>query len=160
MPQVAPIQGKHIQVNGTTLWVEDTGEAYLPVLLCLHSCFLDGTMFEGVVQAASGKFRVIRPDFRGQGKSALHDVDIITMDQCAGDIEALIEAMRLKAINVMAQSMGGMLPSDLLLAGRTFFARWWWQGRRPAANPQSKVRVSRNGLSMRESKGLPAIFLI
>ncbi len=121
MPQVAPIQGKHIQVNGTTLWVEDTGEAYLPVLLCLHSCFLDGTMFEGVVQAASGKFRVIRPDFRGQGKSALHDVDIITMDQCAGDIEALIEAMRLKAINVMAQSMGGDVAFRLIARRQDLF---------------------------------------
>lgn len=100
-------QGKNIKVNDTRLWVEDTGEADLPIILCLHSCFLDGTMFDGVVQAASGKFRVIRPDFRGQGQSELHDVDIITMDDCADDMLALIEALQLKDINVMAQSMGG-----------------------------------------------------
>lgn len=113
--------GKNIQVNGTTLWVEDTGEAHLPVVLCLHSCFLDGTMFDGLVQAAAGKFRVIRPDFRGQGKSALHDVDIISMDQCANDMEALIEDMQLKAINVMAQSMGGDVAFRLIARRQDLF---------------------------------------
>lgn len=113
--------GKNIQVNGTTLWVEDTGEAHLPVVLCLHSCFLDGTMFDGLVQAAAGKFRVIRPDFRGQGKSGLHDVDIITMDQCADDMEALIENMQLKAINVMAQSMGGDVAFRLIARQQDLF---------------------------------------
>lgn len=121
MQQVTHSHGKHIQVNGTTLWVEDTGEADLPVVLCLHSCFLDGTMFDGLVQAAAGKFRVIRPDFRGQGKSALDDVDIITMDQCAEDIQALIEKMELNSINVMAQSMGGDVAFRLISGRQDLF---------------------------------------
>ncbi|MNH77996.1 Sigma factor SigB regulation protein RsbQ [compost metagenome] len=121
MLEVANSHGKHIQVNGTTLWVEDTGEANLPIVLCLHSCFLDGTMFEGLVQAAAGKFRVIRPDFRGQGKSALDDVDIITMDKCADDIEALIERMELDSINVMAQSMGGDVAFRLIARRQELF---------------------------------------
>lgn len=112
---------KNVQVNGTTLWVADTGEAHLPVVLCLHSCFLDGTMFDGLVEAAAGKFRVIRPDFRGQGKSALDDVDIITMDQCADDMAALIEVMQLKDINVMAQSMGGDVAFRLIAKRQNLF---------------------------------------
>ncbi|MCO8165959.1 alpha/beta hydrolase [Pseudomonas sp. LJDD11] len=121
MQQLAATKGKNIQVNGTTLWVADTGEAELPVVLCLHSCFLDGTMFDGLVQAAAGKFRVVRPDFRGQGKSALHDVDIITMDECADDMLALIEAMQLKDINVMAQSMGGDVAFRLIAQRQALF---------------------------------------
>ncbi|WP_330115430.1 alpha/beta hydrolase [Pseudomonas sp. JS3066] len=121
MLQVVNSQGKNIQVNGTTLWVEDTGEADLPVILCLHSCFLDGTMFDGLVEAAAGKFRVIRPDFRGQGKSALDDVDIITMDKCADDMEALIEEMGLRSINVMAQSMGGDVAFRLIARHQELF---------------------------------------
>lgn len=114
-------QSKNVQVNGTTLWVEDTGETHLPVVFCLHSCFLDGTMFDGLVEAAAGKFRVIRPDFRGQGKSALDDVDIITMDQCADDMAALIDVMQLKAINVMAQSMGGDVAFRLIAKQQHLF---------------------------------------
>lgn len=107
MLQAAHVAHQYLSVNGTTLWVEDTGEAHLPVILCLHSCFLDGRMFDQLVQVAHGKFRVVRPDFRGQGRSAVDDVDIITMDQCADDMAALIEVLGLTSINVMAQSMGG-----------------------------------------------------
>ena len=121
MLQVNDAKGKNIQVNGTTLWVQDTGEADLPVVLCLHSCFLDGSMFDGLVRAAAGKFRVVRPDFRGQGKSALHDVDIITMDQCVDDMAALIEKMQLKSINVMAQSMGGDVAFRLIARHQELF---------------------------------------
>jgi 3-oxoadipate enol-lactonase len=103
-----------IEVNGARLWVRDTGEHNLPVVLCLHSCFLDGTMFDGLVEAAAGKFRMIRPDFRGQGESSLCDVDIIDMDQCAEDMETLIDRMGLRAISVMAQSMGGDVAFRLL----------------------------------------------
>ncbi len=114
-------QGTRKEINGTTLWVEDTGETDLPVILCLHSCFLDGTMFEGLVKAAEGKFRVIRPDFRGQGKSRIEDVDIISMDQCADDMQALIDAMDIKSINVMAQSMGGDVAFRLIARRQELF---------------------------------------
>lgn len=107
MSQATAQSGSFMNVNGINLWVADTGETNLPPILCLHSCFLDGTMFDGLVTAAAGKFRVVRPDFRGQGRSALDTVDIITMEKCAEDMEALIEAMGLASINVMAQSMGG-----------------------------------------------------
>jgi 3-oxoadipate enol-lactonase len=107
MSQSTVQAGSFMDINGTQLWVADTGETHLPVILCLHSCFLDGTMFDGLVAAAAGKFRVIRPDFRGQGRSALDGVEIITMEKCAEDMAALIEAMGLTSINLMAQSMGG-----------------------------------------------------
>lgn len=98
---------KGMQINDTVLWVEDTGEDDLPVILCLHSLFLDGTMFQGLVDAAAGRFRVIRPDFRGQGKSAPATTELIDMDLNASDIAALIDKLQLKSINLVMQSMGG-----------------------------------------------------
>lgn len=121
MLQEVKSRGSNIDVNGTTLWVADTGEAELPVILCLHSCFLDGTMFDGLVREAAGKFRVVRPDFRGQGKSRIHDADIITMDMCADDMVALVEKMGLKSINVMAQSMGGDVAFRLISRRQELF---------------------------------------
>lgn len=96
-----------MKVRDTHLFVDDTGEANLPVILCLHSLFLDSRMFDGLVDVAAGKFRVIRPEFRGQGRSDLGDVDIITMDENAEDILAVIDAMGLTNINLLVQSMGG-----------------------------------------------------
>jgi pimeloyl-ACP methyl ester carboxylesterase len=99
--------GIGISVRDTVLWVEDTGEAGLPVILCLHSLWLDHTMFDQLVAAAAGRYRVIRPDFRGQGKSAPPTGSIIDMETCADDIEALIDKMQLRSVNLVAQSMGG-----------------------------------------------------
>lgn len=96
-----------LNVRDTVLWVEDTGESELPMVLCLHSLWLDHTMFDDLVRAAEGRFRFIRPDFRGQGKSAAVTADIIDMDTCADDIAALIDQLRLTSVNLVVQSMGG-----------------------------------------------------
>jgi 3-oxoadipate enol-lactonase len=96
-----------IEVNGTTLHVVDSGEHELPVLLGLHSLFLDGRMFEGLAEAARGRFRVVIPDFRGQGRSAPATTDIVDMDTCAEDTIALLDHLGTGPVHVVAQSMGG-----------------------------------------------------
>ncbi|QIB65098.1 alpha/beta fold hydrolase [Kineobactrum salinum] len=96
-----------IGVNGTTLYYRDNGAVNLPPLLCLHSLFLDGTMFDELAQVAEGRYRVLRPDFRGQGRSAAVTAEVIDMDILARDIEAFIESLGLKQVNAVVQSMGG-----------------------------------------------------
>lgn len=96
-----------IAVRDTILWVEDTGEGDLPPVVCLHSLFLDGSMFDGLVEETKGRVRLIRPDFRGQGSSAPATGEIVTMDTCADDMVALIEAMKLGPVHLVAASMGG-----------------------------------------------------
>jgi pimeloyl-ACP methyl ester carboxylesterase len=96
-----------LPVNGIKLFVDDTGETDLPVVLCLHSLFLDSRMFDGFVERAAGRYRVVRPEFRGQGRSDLGTDEQITMDQDADDMLAVIERLGLSDINVIAQSMGG-----------------------------------------------------
>lgn len=118
-PQLS--RGQDITVNGARFWVADTGETDLPVIFCLHSCFLDGTMFDALVSAAEGQFRIIRPDFRGQGRSQVDYVEIITMEDCAADMEALIDALGLTEVNVVAQSMGGDVAFRLIAKRQPLF---------------------------------------
>lgn len=96
-----------IPINGIKMYVHDTGEPDLPVVLCLHSLFLDSRMFDEFVGLAAGRYRVVRPEFRGQGRSDRDAVETITMDQDADDMLALIEHLGLKDVNLIAQSMGG-----------------------------------------------------
>lgn len=96
-----------IGINDSAIWVDDSGERNLPVILCLHSLWMDGSMFDGLADAAKGKYRLIRPDFRAQGKSAPSTDKKIGMDMNADDIDALIDMMQLSSINIVAQSMGG-----------------------------------------------------
>lgn len=76
------------------LFVADTDEVDLPVVvLCLHSLFIDHTMFDELVAAAAGRFRMMRPDFRGQGANP-DATELVTMDQCAADILDLLGRVR------------------------------------------------------------------
>ncbi|KAB1141721.1 alpha/beta fold hydrolase [Streptomyces luteolifulvus] len=96
-----------IRVAGTSLHVDDTGEESLEPVVCLHSLFLDNRMFDSFVEEATGAFRLIRPDFRGQGRSAGTDRDVVTMEQCAGDIAALLDQLEVSRAQVLVSSMGG-----------------------------------------------------
>ncbi|MEW1779485.1 alpha/beta hydrolase [Streptomyces sp. NPDC086777] len=107
---------KRIKVNGTELFVRDTGEENLPVVLALHSLFLDGRMFEGFKDAAAGKYRVVRPDFRGQGRSSAAEGDFIHLDTVTADIIALAEALGLEQVHLLVQSMGGDVAFRLAVA--------------------------------------------
>lgn len=88
------------------LFVADTGEADLPTVVCLHSLFLDHTMFDGLVAASEGRFRMVRPDFRGQGANP-DATELVSMDQCADDILELLDDLDAGPVHLVAQSMGG-----------------------------------------------------
>ncbi|RDD84604.1 alpha/beta fold hydrolase [Streptomyces parvulus] len=98
---------RDLRINGTVLHVRDTGEDALPVVLALHSLFLDGRAFERFAEAAAGRYRVVRPDFRGQGRSAPVDSDVIHLDTVTADVIALAESLGLTRAHLLAQSMGG-----------------------------------------------------
>ncbi|MBA4607631.1 MULTISPECIES: alpha/beta fold hydrolase [Aeromicrobium] len=102
-----------INAAGTTFHVEDTGEDDLPVVVCLHSLFLDHRMFDGLVEAGRGRFRFVRPEFRGQGASAPAESDEVTMEQAAGDTAAVMDALGLQDSLVVASSMGGDVAARL-----------------------------------------------
>jgi 3-oxoadipate enol-lactonase len=86
--------------------VKDTGEA-LPPILCLHSLFMDNRMFDQFTEDAAGRFRIIRPDFRGQGGSQTAAGNVISVEQCAGDIAAIMDTIEVSNAHVLATSMGG-----------------------------------------------------
>lgn len=103
-----------ILTAGSTFHVEDTG-GDLPVVVCLHSLFMDGRMFDGFAESAAATFRVIRPDYRGHGRSAAVDGDVTTVEQCAGDIAAVLDELDVTSAHVLATSMGGDVALRLAL---------------------------------------------
>ena len=89
-----------------TATVLDTGEADLSTVVCLHSLFLDPRMFDGLVEVAAGRFRLVRPTFRGQGDGVGGVDEPVTMEACADDVIELVEGLGVGAMSVVAQSMG------------------------------------------------------
>lgn len=97
----------NINVNGNNIFYRDDGDKEKPVVLCLHSLFLDSSMFDELTEKLKDEFRIVRPDFRGQGKSDTTDEHIIECETLADDIEKFIEMLNLGKVNAVVQSMGG-----------------------------------------------------
>ncbi|WP_176596344.1 MULTISPECIES: alpha/beta fold hydrolase [Sphingobium] len=107
--------GTIMDLNGTTIFVADSGEPSLPVLLCLHSLWFDHSMFDRLMVEAKGCYRVVRPDFRGQGRSGRPAGRAIAIETCAGDVAAVCDTLALRDIHLIGQSMGGDVAFQLML---------------------------------------------
>lgn len=104
-----------LQIAGSEFFVRDDGPLDAPVILGLHSLFLNGTMFDVFVEQAAGEFRIIRPDFRGQGRSGRARGSIVTIDENAQDMLELLDALNVNNCQILAQSMGGDVAFRLAL---------------------------------------------
>jgi 3-oxoadipate enol-lactonase len=104
----------HLSVNGTRLWVDQTGQG-TPVVFS-HSLFFDGTMFAHQQAAFAGTHRIIRYDHRGQGRSDPAPRDAQDMDTLADDAAALIAALGAGPCHFVGNSLGGFIA--LRLAAR------------------------------------------
>jgi len=83
----------------------DSGNG-IPVLL-IHGFPLDHTMWSGQINALAARYRVIAPDLRGFGASGV-TAGKVTMEQLAGDLAALLDALGIdEPVVVCGLSMGG-----------------------------------------------------
>lgn len=134
------------------LFVADTGEDGLPVVVCLHSLFLDHTMFDAFTEAARGRFRVVRPEFRGQGRNGDADA-VVTMDDCADDVVDLLDRLGAGPVHLVAQSMGGDVAARVAARRPDLVDRLVLLGSSVRAEPPEQLEafrpiaeeVSRNG---------------
>jgi 3-oxoadipate enol-lactonase len=105
-----------INVNGTELYYEDEGPRDAPAIVFSHSLFFNSHMFYKQAAHFSDKYRVIRYDHRGQGRSAPASLAEQDTDTLANDAIALIEALNLGKCHIVGNSLGGFIA--LRLAAR------------------------------------------
>jgi pimeloyl-ACP methyl ester carboxylesterase len=99
--------------DGAPLHVEIDGPASAPVTVLLaHGWTLDGRTWAPVTRALVGgraPVRVVRPDHRGHGRSAVVDPSTMTIEQLADDLAEVVDAVAPTGPLVLAgHSMGGM----------------------------------------------------
>jgi pimeloyl-ACP methyl ester carboxylesterase len=98
-------------VNGTELHYRDSGTAK-DVVLLLHAFPLHSGMWSRQIAALEKRHRVIAPDYRGLGKSAVPP-EVATMDLIAQDVRALLQHLRVERAAVAGLSMGGYVAFEL-----------------------------------------------
>ncbi len=99
---------RRVELNGITLHVEDTGGA-APAILFSHGLLLSTRLWDAQVDALQTRYRCVAYDHRGQGQSEVPRERSVSMDTCAADAAALIEALGIAPCHFVGLSMGGFV---------------------------------------------------
>ncbi|NUR93530.1 MAG: alpha/beta hydrolase [Nonomuraea sp.] len=95
-----------------TIWYEEAGSGD-PVVL-LHSTAADSRMWDGQWEALTARFRVIRVDYRGFGRTPFQ-AEAPYSD--SGDVADLMAELGLSRATLVGASGGGMVALELAAAG-------------------------------------------
>jgi pimeloyl-ACP methyl ester carboxylesterase len=100
-----------IQVNGTTLYSEQTGDG--PNLVFVHGMCGDARVWADQVERLSDRFRCTNYDRRGHSRSPRTEA-LETVELHAGDLAALITSLGLAPALVVGSSGGARITLDVI----------------------------------------------
>lgn len=97
------------EVNGTRLYYEVMGEGHPLVLI--HGGYMDTKMWDDQFAVFAGRYRVIRYDVRGHGKSGFPQASYADYQ----DLYALLTFLGIEKTYLLGLSLGGMIAVDFTL---------------------------------------------
>jgi pimeloyl-ACP methyl ester carboxylesterase len=100
--------GTYLEVDGASIYYEEIKNAGKPTLLFLHGGFGNIEDFNPILQMFINDYHIIGIDSRGHGKSTL-GANKLTYKRLQLDIEAVIDHLQLKDINIIGFSDGGII---------------------------------------------------
>jgi pimeloyl-ACP methyl ester carboxylesterase len=109
--QHSTIDSGYAEVNNTRLYYEIAGEGQAIVLI--HGSFGDHRFWDFQLSALSKKYKVLRYDLRGFGKSALPKEDEVYRD--CDDLLALLNYLKIERAHVCGLSYGSFIAIDFAL---------------------------------------------
>ena len=97
--------GKHesglAEVNGARLYYEASGKG--PAVVLVHGGLVDSRMWDAQMKPLSKRFRVVRYDIRGYGRSPAPTVEYYPHE----DLRALLDYLKIERATVVGLSLGG-----------------------------------------------------
>jgi 3-oxoadipate enol-lactonase len=96
-----------LDVNGIRLFHRLDGPEHAPVLALSNSLGTDHAMWEPQMAAFSKRFRVLRYDTRGHGRSGV-PAQPATLEQLGRDFLGLLDGLGLQRVHFCGLSLGGM----------------------------------------------------
>jgi 3-oxoadipate enol-lactonase len=98
-----------LSVDGRELYYEDEGEG--PAVVLVHSGIADSSLWDAQVDALSARFRVIRYDIAGFGRSRLRPGPL----SHGGDLQALLEHLGIERASLVGNCFGGRISLEYTL---------------------------------------------
>ena len=99
----------YVELKDGKIYYEVAGEGE-PLLLS-HAGFVDSGMWDDQWKPFAEKYRVIRYDMRGYGKSSKLDVPVVRRD----DLDKLLDHLKVEEAHLLGCSMGGEIVIDYTL---------------------------------------------
>lgn len=96
-----------IKANDIDLFYDLTGPEDAPVVVFSNSLGTTLEMWDEQVRALGGRYRCLRYDTRGHGRSQVLDAPT-TIDDLADDLAALLDALSISRARMVGLSLGGM----------------------------------------------------
>ena len=100
----ASADGRTIGIDGVRLAVDDTGGG--PAIVCLHAIGHGAADFAGLRRRLAPRWRVLAPDWPGQGRSAA-DHEPPRAARYAALLEGLLDACGIERAVIVGNSIGG-----------------------------------------------------
>ena len=107
---LAPRAGQLMEVNGGRLFVDSTGRGDTVILL--HEFALDARMWDAQFLELARRYRVVRYDLRGFGRSSAPAEPYSHVE----DLRRLMTALGIRQAHLVGASMGGRVAIDFALA--------------------------------------------
>jgi 3-oxoadipate enol-lactonase/4-carboxymuconolactone decarboxylase len=102
-----------IEVNGASLFYDLTGPADAPVVAFSNSLGTTVEMWDQQTRALAGRYRVLRYDTHGHGRSKT--VWPVSIDRLADDWAGLLQALHIPRAHIVGLSLGGMTAQALAI---------------------------------------------
>ncbi len=103
-----------VAVDDASLFYEETGPADAPAVVFSNSLGATVEMWDAQVRALAGRYRVIRYDTRGHGRSPAV-AGPLSIERLAADLAGLIAALGIDRAHVVGLSLGGMTAQALAI---------------------------------------------
>ena len=103
-----------IKANGVELFYDIAGPAHAPVIAFSNSVGATLEMWDAQVRALSDRYRCLRYDTRGHGRSQVKDESVSIAD-LADDLAGLLDALGIETAHVAGLSLGGMTAQEFAL---------------------------------------------
>lgn len=110
LPSLHYLNSEAGEAHRLACWLWNNPQSEAPALLCVHGLTRNGRDFDYLAYAMSEHYQVLCPDMPGRGKSDwLTNTQHYNYDTYLTDILALLDSRKIKQVDWLGTSMGGIL---------------------------------------------------
>jgi pimeloyl-ACP methyl ester carboxylesterase len=102
-------RSRTLEINGLRVRYLEWGDAAAPPVVCVHGYTSSAEAFNAPARRFQDRVRLIVPDVRGHGESAWSREGAYQYADQAGDLAALVDALRIERFTLIGTSMGGII---------------------------------------------------